>query len=722
MSYTVRFTETNNPTKTAKVVEDQSLNTETSLTFVGKNYAGYAAYIAENFLHLLENFANSTEPLNPVEGQIWFNNSPGVSQLQVWDGSVWTETGGVKKNATAPVYKTIGDLWVDTENQQLKVWTGSSWILVGPQYSAGSKTGFEVETITDLLDVPYSVLSCYVANERIAIFSKSTFTPKGTVSGFTAIKQGVTLSSSSTYKFWGTADKANSLIVNGVDVASVNFLRGDQTSTSNYNLYVKNDGGLTVGSDLRLSLQVDGNAGVIYNSVAGSSIDLNVNNSGTTATVIRVDSTKTVGINKTNPTEALDVSGNIATDGKISITGTLEASGSVGSYAASLVTAGGAVVTKKLIVGSDTTINGTINITPSSTGSTPLVAMLPSTTDIYDLGSSTKKFNNVYAKTFVGNFTGSFTGSLGSGTTSQYARQLLDSTSFYITGDVLTAAPLVFNGVTENQTATFNTVISETFFTRQTQITNSTNSDQFLIYRPGTGIRKTTKETFFSSVATVPVGGILPFAGSVVPKGFLLCDGAEVPRSTYGELFAIIGYTYRDFSLLKGYQSFALPDLRGRFPLGKDNMENTDSASNLPLQIKTKASGEAEANGTGTAVYTDAGGGPADRVTDVAADTLGAGTGSETITLSVSNLPDHRHNMRGRRADGTAGQQYYAYRNATGTPTDLDARLDLGASQANQAHYLPHSGNIDAPLVGQPANSMNPYLTINYIIYTGVLA
>jgi len=717
MSYTVRFTESNNPTKVAKIVEDQTLNSETSVTFVGKNYAGYAAYIAENFLHMLENFANSTAPTNPVEGQLWFNNSPGVSQLQVWDGSVWTATGGVKKNATAPVYKTIGDLWVDTENQQLKVWTGSTWILVGPQYSAGSKTGFEVETISDLLDIPYPVLTCYVSNERIAIFSKTTFTPKGTVEGFSSIKQGITLSTASTYKFWGTADKANALVVNGLDVASSNFLRGDiaaGSTVSNIPLNIRTDGGVSVGSDLRLSLQVDGNAGIIYNSVAGSSIDLNVNNAGSTATVIRVDSSRTVGINKTNPTEALDITGNIATDGKISITGTQDATNLT---TASLVTLGGVSINKKLIVGSDTTINGTINISPAGT-----VAMLPSTTEAYDLGSSTKKFNNVYAKTFVGSFTGSFTGSLGSGTTSQYARQLLDSTSFNISGDVLTTTPVVFNGVTENQTATFSTVISETFFTRQTEITNSTTTDQFLVYRPGTGIRKTSKETFFSSVATVPIGGIMPFAGTVVPKGFLLCDGAEIPRSTYGQLFAIIGYTYKDYSLLKGYQSFALPDLRGRFPLGKDNMENLDSNTNLPLQIKTKASGEAEAAGTGTAIYTDAGGGAANHVTATAASTIGASAGTESVTLSVSNLPDHRHNMRGRRSDGTPGQQYYGYRNATGTPTDVDARLDLGATSANSAHYLPHSGNVDATLLGQPVTSMNPYLTINYIIYTGVLA
>ena len=66
MPYQVNHTDTTNPAKPSYTVADQSLNTETDVTFVGKNYAGYGPIIAENFLHLLENFANSTAPTNPV--------------------------------------------------------------------------------------------------------------------------------------------------------------------------------------------------------------------------------------------------------------------------------------------------------------------------------------------------------------------------------------------------------------------------------------------------------------------------------------------------------------------------------------------------------------------------------------------------------------------------------------------------------------------------------
>ena len=55
MSYQVTFTEINNPLKPPVTVEDQTINTQTSMTFIGKNYAGYGPLIAKNFLHLLEN-------------------------------------------------------------------------------------------------------------------------------------------------------------------------------------------------------------------------------------------------------------------------------------------------------------------------------------------------------------------------------------------------------------------------------------------------------------------------------------------------------------------------------------------------------------------------------------------------------------------------------------------------------------------------------------------
>ena len=173
MAYQVKFTETTNPAKPSLTVQDQSLNTETSLTFPGKNYAGYAPVVAENFLHLLENFANTSAPSNPVKGQLWYDSNVGIKQLKIYDGTQWVAAGGLKKGSSEPLagYSIAGDLWVNTDTQQLFLFTGSGWILVGPRFSAGARTGAEPEVIIDTLNNERTVISNYVDGERVAIFS-----------------------------------------------------------------------------------------------------------------------------------------------------------------------------------------------------------------------------------------------------------------------------------------------------------------------------------------------------------------------------------------------------------------------------------------------------------------------------------------------------------------------------------------------------------------------
>ena len=722
MSYNVQFTE-NTPSKPDITVDDQTLNQQTGVTFVGKNYPGYASYIAENFLHLLENFASPTKPSNPVQGQIWFDNSTSGNQLMVnLDGTPtgWSSTSGVKKTASIPTGAVTGDLWADTANQQLKMYNGSTWILVGPQFSEGLKTGPEIESITDLLDVVYPVITFWANGSRVAILSKNTFTPKITISGFTKVYQGFNLSStdsnntSNPIKFWGTSQQSDALLVAGTTVPSSNFLRTDKEGTSDVRINIRSNDGLQIGTDLSYVLRVDGSSAVVYNKSSGSPIDFRVTNQEGIATVLRIDSTTNVGINTLNPAEALDVSGNITTNGYISITGTTESSNLT---TASLVTTGGVSITKSLRVGLDSYITGTLNLgTVSDTSSRSIIATAKN--NLYDIGSEAFTFRNVYASNFYGNFAGTFSGTLAGNTVSGSANKLVSSTTFIITGDI-SSPGLTFNGQTENGTATFTTTISPNLIKNKDVLADPTTSstlvsatDEILIFRPSlTGLKKTTKEKFLDGVATVPVGVIMPFAGSTPPTGYLLCDGSEVSKSKYSLLYSVIADTYKNGSL-EGAGTFKLPDLRGRFALGKDNMDN-----NAP-DIVTQ-----ESYGTTVEVYVDAGGGLANRVSDSAATLLGAGSGESTRTLDVTNLPQHQHDMKGRLSNGNAGNQYYAFRNASGTPNEVGASLDSGPSVSLAAQKLPNSGNIvSTSTVGQSINIMNPYLTINYIIYTGVIS
>ena len=141
MSYSISFTDSTNPLKQPLVVPDKGINNQTSLVFVGKNYSNYGTYVGENFLHIMENFASSSSPTNPVQGQLWFDTSSQVLKVNL-DGteSNWAPTGSVHKATLKPSVASAGDIWVDTINQQLYIYTGSgsSWTLIGPQYTQGS--------------------------------------------------------------------------------------------------------------------------------------------------------------------------------------------------------------------------------------------------------------------------------------------------------------------------------------------------------------------------------------------------------------------------------------------------------------------------------------------------------------------------------------------------------------------------------------------------------
>ena len=712
MSYQVRFSESNNAQKSTIIVEDQTLNTETSLTFVGKNYAGYAQFVAENFLHLLENFAKNTAPANPVQGQLWFDNTAGVNQLKVFDGTTWTAAGSLKKAVAAPaVGNSIkGDLWVDTDNQQLYLFSGSSWILIGPQFSGGLQTGPNVENIIDTSNGSHGVIALYSDGVRVAIVSSTAFTPKAAIAGFTTISKGINLSTADeANRLIGTATGADALIINGSPISSTSFLRSDQTSTTNYGLNVRSSSGIGLGGDLSFNISTDSGNTALYSKSSNSVIDFKLTlANGNPQTVLRINSTEnttSVGVNKTNPSESLDVAGNIKVDTGLIVTGT--ASDSIN-------TAGGLLVAGTSEFDDDILSKGQLLIEYLDSNGNPrsdLPVIAPSSTAAdakYDIGTATKRFRNIYAESFVGNFTGAFSGTL-SGNISGSAAKLTSPTLFQLVGDV-TSNAVSFNGQTTDGRATFETVIGADMIGARSLAASSFGTDQFLILREGVGLQRITRTALFNSAATMPVGAILPFAGTVLPPGYLLCDGGEVRQSQYPVLFSTIGYAYKDISLLRGAATFALPDLRGRFPLGRDNMDN---GTTVPSKNDAQ-------------ILVNAGGGIADNVTDVTADVLGASGGNEQRSLSENNIPDHAHDMRGTLPSGATGSQYYAFRNVPGAPPDADAIPGNGATGAGAGQYLNNSGgiltdNLSIKDLGTPFNTMNPYQTINYIIYTGTI-
>jgi hypothetical protein len=710
MSYSLNFTD-RIANSEGIIVNDNTINTSTSLGFPGRNQKGYAVTIAENFLHLLENFAKTTPPDNPIEGQLWYNTSPGVDTLMVYDGTAWKSSGALKKGTSEPSNNTSGDLWVDTDNQQLYLYNGSEWKLVGPTFSSGLKTGAIADKIVDSSkeQTEHVVLINYVDDTVVSIVSTTAFTPQSGITGFETIKAGINLSSVAT-KFWGTSEKAENLVIGGISVPAVNFLRSDVANITNQNFSIRNNSGLNLGSESQLQVRISDQRGVIYHATPATKLDLRVNVGSVSheeTTLISLDATTGnvgVGSNNFTPTETLSVKGTGSFTGILKVTDTTETQNTA---TGSLIIDGGAVIKKKLRVSGEIIASDKINS----------LSIVPVTDNTSNLGSSSLRYSTVYASnfssgslsiraTFTGDLTGNVTGNITGSATS-----LLSSTTFKMAGDVSDTTGFSFNGTTGGTTKTFNTTISPTFISNKTAITSILDTDELLLYRPYApgneipGLYKTTKTTLVSNLPFVPVGAIFPFAGSIVPNGYLLCDGSEKQIGVYQELYKTIGLTYTpNTASLIGSNTFKIPDLRGRFPLGLDNMDNGD-------KVPDKTS-------PNVVSLIDSGGGPAGRVNASTASTLGNAAGYEQVSLDLSKIPQHKHNLV-----GSNGGQYYVTNTKTEAPTDENSTQGNSAVSTVKGQSLSTTGNIDTNIsLGQPVSIMNPYLAINYIIYSGVFS
>ena len=124
---------------TLVILEDGFVDNSTSLTLVGKNVIGYGGVQNDNFLWLLENFANVDSPLNPIQGQTWFDSTSGTLRLKVYDGSTWHRSA-VMSYSTSTAAQVNGDFWWDTTNSILKVKTDVGYIAIGPTSSVASAT------------------------------------------------------------------------------------------------------------------------------------------------------------------------------------------------------------------------------------------------------------------------------------------------------------------------------------------------------------------------------------------------------------------------------------------------------------------------------------------------------------------------------------------------------------------------------------------------------
>ena len=304
-------------------IPDNTVNTTTtSIALVGKNYAGYGAFLNENYVKMLENFSNSIAPTAPLTGQLWYDSTNTL--LKVWTGGQWKQMHSSAAQNTAPASPITGDLWWDTTNLVLKVYGGSTWVTIGPGAGGGSAggtgsstTGALIDTIVDTGSLSHAVIKFSVANQTIAIISKdSTFTPGTAIPGFPSVYPGLTLINTSGYNFTGNA--TNALAVN--NISSNSFLTSLSDQTTAYKLSV---GKLQAGSDLLIDPSTAGEVQIFSNGGTYKDLNLYVNKSGV--------QTKAIGIAAATATVTFNNSISINSTGTAIINGGASGQGNIGS-------------------------------------------------------------------------------------------------------------------------------------------------------------------------------------------------------------------------------------------------------------------------------------------------------------------------------------------------------------------------------------------------------
>jgi len=184
MAYTIYLTNGS----TFATITDGTVNSASSMTLIGKNYAGYGQFLDDNFIHLLENSANTTAPPAPLTGQLWWDSTNTL--LKVYAGAAgWKSVGVTTASSSQPSPSIIGDLWYDTVNQQLKVCSVAgapgTFIVVGPAYSSAQGTSGAVPLTISDGTTGYIVTGLYANNNLVGIVSGAAdFVPAGNSSGY----------------------------------------------------------------------------------------------------------------------------------------------------------------------------------------------------------------------------------------------------------------------------------------------------------------------------------------------------------------------------------------------------------------------------------------------------------------------------------------------------------------------------------------------------------
>jgi len=319
----------------------------TDLALVGKNFVGYGEYWNENFIKILENFANPNSPVSPLQGQLWYDTSE--NKLKVFDGTQFSAAAGSFVTDTFPNNPQIGDTWLKTSTQQFYVYTGNAddtstaeastgWVLIGPEFSFLQKrSGIIVDSVIDETSRARTVLRIDIGGVTSAIISEADFVPnideRARLSGLVSstnpngrIYKGFNLVDPTGFIYRGTASRALSLeSETGEELLAGNFIRKDTSAeTMAGSLAVRNSAGVTIGASQNTRLLIDSGF-VIKNQNRDEDFKIKINSSGSQLSELEAltlkSSTRRFGIFQTNPQYTFDLTGDLRVTGNLIVEG-----------------------------------------------------------------------------------------------------------------------------------------------------------------------------------------------------------------------------------------------------------------------------------------------------------------------------------------------------------------------------------------------------------------
>lgn len=181
-------------------------------------------------------------------------------------------------------------------------------------------------------------------------------------------------------------------------------------------------------------------------------------------------------------------------------------------------------------------------------------------------------------------------------------------------------------------------------------------------------------DTSAQSNIGMPTGSVIPFAANNAPAGWLLCVGQAVSRTTYANLFSVIGTMY---GAGDGSTTFNLPNLQGRVPVGLDSVQ-------------------------------------------AEFDVMGEKGGAKTHTLTTNEMPSHNHGgttelpvapyLRVVGGAGTSAVANHTVGHGSGSYVDIANTGEFPGG--NHHHAIPAQGG------GAAHNNMQPYIVLTYIVKT----